>query len=157
MTETTDLLNAGEIVEAGGQAWTLSHVSPTIRAKFSAWLKGRARKELADQRREGILDEGDYRESLTLMNEEMSAGAYNWGSPLNPKGMGSAVRSGLGQTDGKIRLVQLLLEAHHGAVSVVQVHELLANAGDTMSETIRRCLHGSAVPNGQAVETPPKK
>jgi hypothetical protein len=154
VTETTDLLNAGEVVEAVNQAWTLSHAGPAIRAKYSAFLKGRARAELAEQQRQGVFSGDGHRESLVLLNEEMTAGAYNWGSPLDPDGMGSAVRASLQQTDGLVKLLTLLLEKTHGQVSAEQARAILTDRIGTADNpspvtlAIRACLSvGTPDPN----------
>jgi hypothetical protein len=155
VTETTDLLNAGEVLEALGQVWTLSHVGPGVRSKFSAWLKMRARKELKDQRSEGILDAADYTDSLDRLEARMTAGAFNWGSPLNPSGMGSAIERSLNEeADGRIRLVQLLLEKAHGQVSPDKVLEILGDQPDASVEAVKLCLQ--ALPNGPAPDAPAK-
>jgi hypothetical protein len=120
-----DLLNAGEVVEVDGQAWTFSHSTPDIQGKFSAWLKGRARQGLTEERRQGILGPEEYREQSAYLTAEFTAGAYSWGSPLSPDGMGSAVQTALEEVDGKVRLVQLLLERAHGKVPAEQVFTLL--------------------------------
>jgi hypothetical protein len=109
MVGPEDLLNAGEVAEVDGVAWTFSHITPSIRGQFSAWLKGRARQGLAEERREGSLGPEEYREQSAILNAEFAAGAYSWGSPLAPDGMGSAVQTALEEVDGKVRLVQLLL------------------------------------------------
>jgi hypothetical protein len=135
-----DLLNSGEIVEALGQAWTLSHITPALRGAFSAWLKGRARQELSEQRRQGILGPDDYREQSAVLNAECASGAYTWGSPLLPAGMGSAVRAALDEMDGKVRLIQLLLKDTHGDVPAEQVYALMQDNPDQVAEACRTCL-----------------
>jgi hypothetical protein len=133
-----DLLNAGEIVEVDGLAYTFSHITPALRGQFSAWLKGRARQGLAEERRQGILGPEEWREQSSLLNSDFAAGAYSWGSPLSPDGMGSAVQAALEEVDGKVRLVQLLLEKAHGKVPVEQVYTLLRSP--EVGEAVRACL-----------------
>jgi hypothetical protein len=138
MVGPEDLLNAGEVAEVDGVAWTFSHITPSIRGQFSAWLKGRARQGLAEERREGSLGPEEYREQSAILNAEFAAGAYSWGSPLAPDGMGSAVQTALEEVDGKVRLVQLLLEKSHGKVPVEQVYTLLRSP--EVGEAVRACL-----------------
>lgn len=153
MTETTDLLNGGEVLESLGQAWTLAHVGPGIRSKFSAWLKARARQGLREEREAGSLDADGYREESDALKARFDAGAYNWGSPLSPQGMGSAVAATLGETEGKIRLVQLLLERDHGQVTGAKIMEILAGAPEAAAACVQACL--SPAPNGQAQAAQP--
>jgi hypothetical protein len=142
-----DLLNAGEVVEVDGQAWTFSHITPVIRGQFSAWLKSRARQGLAEERREGILGPEEWREQSSLLNSDFAAGAYSWGSPLSPDGMGSAVQAALEEVDGKIRLVQLLLERDHGKVPSEKVLELMAASARMQQEAAKNAPPGQDVPN----------
>lgn len=146
MTDAIDALGAagpGEQLVAGGKVWSLRHVGPGVRAAFSAWAKLQARQEV----------QGCPELQAALVGE-LAAGAYRWGTPLNPKAMGSAVARLLGETDGQVRLVQLLLEPAHGEVAPAQVLEILAADPDGAAAAVRACLGlGPVDPNPQAPAT----
>jgi hypothetical protein len=151
MTGADDLTNAGEVVEALGRAWTLAHVGPGVRGAFAAWLKGRARREVFAGRRD--MGEDVFRESLASLNEQMAAGAYDWGSPLHPDLMGSAVEASLSRIAGMVRLVQLLLEPRHGPQDEPQVLALLNDAPEAFAHAVLACR--GVRPNRQAPATSP--
>lgn len=151
MSEVTDTLGQagpGELVEALGRTWSLAHVGPGIRARFSAWCKLRARQELLEQKPH--LAEDAYREALGVLQEEMAAGAYNWGSPLSQRGMGSAIAAALRQDDGRIALLQVLLEPAHGLLPWEQVLDLMEANPEGIALAMAACL---SLPNSQAPVT----
>jgi hypothetical protein len=131
-----DLLNAGEVIEVDGAAWTFSHITPSIRGQFSAWLKGRARQGLAEERREGILGPEEYREEADALKRAFDAGQYTWGSPM----MGKAARAGLQSRDGMAYLIGLLLKEHHGTVPAEKIYELMAADAVAVAEAMARCI-----------------
>ncbi len=143
MTETTDLLNAGEVVESGGKAYTLSHVGPGIRADFSAALMARARQGLRDERKAGTLSASEYREEADALKARFDAGAYAWGSPLDPNDMGAAIQAALNETWGKLKLAQLLLKAHHGEMTLEEVADMLKGNPEAIGDAIEECLSPS--------------
>jgi hypothetical protein len=155
VTDADDFSGAGEVVESGGVAWTLAHVGITIRGKFSAWLKARARQGLQEERRTGaLLSVEQYREEADALKRQFDAGAYNWGSPFDPDGMGSAVSACLQETEGKVKLVQLLLEPAHGAVEIKTVLSLLTAAPQAVADALRACLGLPPNPPSPAMTTP---
>jgi hypothetical protein len=136
-----DLLNAGEVAEIAGAAWTFSHVTPSIRGQFSAWLKGRARQGLAEERREGILGPEEYREEADALKRQFDGGSYSWGSPLGGKEMaGEAVLASLKSRDGMVYLIGLLLKEHHGNVPAEKIYELMAADAVAVAEAVARCM-----------------
>ena len=141
MTETTDVVGAGEIVESAGEAWTFAHVGPAVRGSYSAWLKARARQGLRDEYRQGgILSEQEYREESDALKRAFDAGHYNWGSPFSADGIGQAVAASLDGWDGRVKLLQLLLEPAHGKVPAEKVVEVLRGNPDGCAEALRTCL-----------------
>jgi hypothetical protein len=140
MTETGDLLNAGEVVEACGRAWTFAHIGPGIRARFSRWAKGRARQGLLDERRDGTLDVTSYREEADALKQQIDAGAYNWGSPLSDDDRGVAIRALLTASAGFTLLLQLLLEGAHGLVPGADIAAILTENPDGVREAVALCL-----------------
>lgn len=138
MSDVNDSVGPGEMVEALGQAWTLAHIGPGIRARFSAWCKMRARQAIAELR--GTLGDDAYREDLGVFQEQLAAGAYSWGSPLDPDGAGPGVRAMLAGGDGKIQLLRLLLEPHHGDVPPGKVTELVNAAPTEVNLALAACL-----------------
>jgi hypothetical protein len=149
-----DLLNAGEIVELNGQAWTFSHITPSIRGQFSVWLKGRARQGLAEERREGILGPEEYREEADALKRQFDGGSYSWGSPLGGKEMaGEAVLASLKSRDGMVYLIGLLLKEHHGNVPAEKIYELMAADAVAVAEAVARCMD----PNRQRPAKEPGK
>jgi hypothetical protein len=154
MTGPEDLLNAGEIAEIDGAAWTFSHVTPSIRGQFSAWLKGRARQGLAEERREGILGPEEYREEANALKQQFDGGSYTWGSPFGGKEMaGEAVLASIMSRDGMAYLIVLLLKEHHGDVPVEKAYELMAADGKAVGEAVARCMD----PNRQRPAKEPGK
>ncbi len=138
MSELTDLKGC-ELVEALGKAWTVRHLGPGIRAKFSAWCKLRARQEIIAQR-EG-LGQDDYREQVSILNEARGAGDYNWNTPLGGgESMGPGVRAAFRQQDGQVRLLALLLEKDHGTIPEDRVLALLADNGEGFGDAIRAAM-----------------
>jgi hypothetical protein len=136
-----DLLNAGEVAEVEGQAWTFSHIGPVIRGQFSAWLKSRARQGLQEERRQGILGPEEYREEANALKQQFDGGSYTWGSPLGGKEMaGEAVLAALKSRDGMAYLIGLLLKEHHGNVPSEKVYELMAANGKAVGEAVARCM-----------------
>jgi hypothetical protein len=149
-----DLLNTGEVVEVDGLAYTFSHITPTIRGQFSAWLKSRARQGLAEERREGILGPEEYREEANALKRQFDGGSYSWGSPLGGKEMaGEAILASLKSRDGMACLIGLLLKEHHGNVPVEKVYELMAADGKAVGEAVARCMD----PNRQRPAKEPGK
>jgi len=141
MSNVNDVLGqsgSGEQIEALGKTWTLTHVGPGIRARYSAWVKARAQRELTQQK--PYLDEVEYRERMASLQEQQTAGAYNWGSPLSPRAMGSAVQTMFDSEEGRIRLVQELLHPTHGEVEPGKVVEILEAAPEEMALALAACL-----------------
>ena len=153
MTETSELVTGCEFLEALGQVWTFSHVGPAIRGAYSAWLKAKARQGLQDEKRTGILDEATFREESNALKEQFDAGAYNWGSPLDPEGVGKAVAQSLQQTEGNIRFIQLLLEKAHGQVEARKVHEMVKANRTGVHDTIAACMGVSGNSTAPATKT----
>lgn len=151
MSEATDTTQAGEdFIDASGKVWTLSHIGPLIRAAFSKWCKLRARQGVAEQRAE--LGEDAYREDLSLLTEEIAAGSYNWGSPLDEAYAGKAIRNILSSSDeGRVRLVQLLLAKTHGEVDGAAAMRLMD--ADGFEAAFRAAVRAPAAPNA----SPPSK
>lgn len=161
MTETTDLLNSGEDVILS-QVWTLSHIGPDQKGAFSRWAKARARKELDDQLRDGIIDKATYQRDLRALSNRFLAGDYNWGSMLSDDDQGDAIQALLESSDGACRLTQLLLEPRHGPVPAPQILALMQEAEQQRPENapdewknplalaVSRCLLPAAVPNSTA-------
>ncbi len=141
MTETTDLLNAGEIVESNGKAYTFAHVGPGIRADFSAALMARARQGLRDERKAGTLNANEYREEADALKARFDAGAYSWGSPLDPNDMGAAIQAAMNETWCKLKLAQLLLKKHHGEMDLEAVADVLKGNPEAVGEAIQACLN----------------
>jgi uncharacterized protein YoaH (UPF0181 family) len=136
-----DLLNAGEVATINDEAWTLSHITPSIRGQFSALLKSRARQGLAEERREGILGPEEYREEANALKQQFDGGSYSWGSPLGGKEMaGEAVLASLKSREGMACLIGLLLKEHHGNVPVEKIYELMAVDGKAVGEAVARCM-----------------
>lgn len=141
MTETNDVLGqsgAGELVESLGQAWSLDHVGPAHRARFGAWVKLRARREIQSMRQS--LGESAYRDDLAAFHAECAAGSYNWGSPFSPDGMGPAVAAALEQPDGQLCLIGLLLESRHGALPPERLREVVAGNEECFGEALLACM-----------------
>lgn len=141
--ETADVVDSGEVVISLDRAWTMRRVTPGVRGKFSAWVKARARREV-----ETPADRAAFL-------EQAAAGAYNWGSPLDPKGMGSAVSAALGQWEGQTLLVGLLLEKEHGKVPDADLAAAMDGNREGFVEALQKCLElpGAARPNaGSAPE-----
>lgn len=149
MSEASDSAQVGEFVEAQGQAWTLSHITPQIRGKLSGWLKMRARADLASRQAE--MSPEAYREERDALTEEIAGGSYNWGSPFDPKAMGSAVRAALRQPEANLRLLQLLLEPDHGEVPPEKVGAIAAEKPGKVLLAMQACLElPLSVPNERA-------
>lgn len=149
MSDVNDVLGqagGGEQVEALGRTWTLSHVGPGIRARYSAWLKARARRELTQQK--PYLDEPEYREALASLQEQQTSGAYSWGSPLSPRAIGSAVQTMLESDEGRVQLVRELLRPAHGDIDPGKVMEILEAAPEDLALALAACL--GLGPNRQA-------
>ena len=150
MTETPDMQPAGsEQIAINGQAYRLTHVGPEIRANFSRWAKQRARAELRKEHAESILTRQEYRDRLDRLEERITAGTYNWGSPLSANDMGTGITALLNDTEGGLELLRLLLEKHHGLMTIGQVVELSKGADQAeLTAAIGNCL--SAAPNEDA-------
>jgi hypothetical protein len=111
MSEVNDVAGRCELVEALGKTWTLAHVGPAVRARYSAWAKARARQELTAQK--AYLDQESYREALASLQEQMTARAYDWGTPLRKDAMGSGVAALIGTEEGRVRLLAELMRPAH--------------------------------------------
>ncbi len=105
----------------------------------------RARQGLRDERKAGTLSVGEYREEADALKARFDAGAYSWGSPLDPNDMGAAIQAALNETWGKLKLAQLLLKAHHGEMSLDDVADVLKGNPEAVGEAIQACL--SPAPN----------
>jgi hypothetical protein len=147
MTDTTDLLNAGEQIESGGKAWTFSHVGPGIRADFCAAWRARAREGLRQERKDGSLNPNEWREEADALKARFDSGAYSWGSPLDPNDMGSAITEALQETPGMLKLAQLLLKPRHGELSLEEVATILKGNPVAFRDALQSCLN--AVPNAE--------
>jgi hypothetical protein len=148
VNETLGAAGAGELVESGDRVWSFAHVGPGIRAKFSAWCKLRARRELLALKPD--LGEADYREQLAVLNAEVAAGSYNWGTPLNPKGLGPAVQAILNGEEGQLHFLTLLLEPRHGRVAPADVVALVTGNPEGVRQAVRACLGLPAEAGGEA-------
>ncbi len=149
MTDASDLCNAGEVVVACDQAWTLSHIGVRLKGKFSSALKASSRQRRLDERKAGALSPAEYDESMSRFEEQLDGGAYDWGSPYDPDGMGSAVAAALAQTSWRVRLVQLLLEEHHGPVTAAQVRAIHKENAEGLDAALAAALD----PNSRAPAT----
>ena len=137
MNQTTPAL-PGEIFEAKGQAWHLSHLSPGITASFSAWCQSQARARVAAQR--PYLSPDDYREERAILQREIATGTYDWHGVLDARGIGNGA-SALLQTDGgQLELAALLLEERHGRLDRATVKGLIASAPDAYDLAARAAL-----------------
>lgn len=154
MTETSDLVGSGQVIEALGQAWYFAPVGPSIRGAFSNLLKAKARAELKQQRKDGILSPDEYRENLAIMTDQFTVGDYNWGAPTDPGGTGSTVEKALETVAGKVQVVQLLLKPRHGDVPLEKVYELIAADPDGVAQVVKACLSvGKPDPNATTPAT----
>src|SRR5262245_3576247 len=119
-SDLSDVLAAGKQFEALGEVWTLAPIGPALREQFAAWCRVRARRELSSQKR--FLASDEYNEALALLDAEIAAGSYSWGSPFaGPARMGKAVQVILAGAEGQVALVQLLLAGRHGNVPADRV------------------------------------
>lgn len=158
MSDANDVLGtegAGEVVISLDQAWTMHPVGPRARGAFGAWARARARREIETTRRE--MGENAYRADLAVFQSECGAGAYSWGSPFDPKGMGSGVAAALGQWEGQAKLIGLLLEPAHGELEPEHLAEVIEGNRAGFIEALTRCLDAAPVPNGKAPPTEGKK
>lgn len=149
MSDVNDTLGqagAGELVEALGKTWTLSHVGPGIRARYAARVKAKARRELAVEK--PYMGEQAYREASNLLQEQITADAYSWGSPLDPDGPGSAIQAMLSSPLGQAWLFQELLRPVHGEVPLETVVQIAAEAPAETQLVLAACL--GIGPNRQA-------
>lgn len=145
VNDTLGAAGAGELVEGHSRTWSLSHVTPGIRAAFGAWCKLRARLELAGQRE--VIGEEAYREDLAVHQEHAAAGAYNWGTPLNPKALGPGVRAQLMGEAGKFQLIKLLLRERHGDVADDVLAAAVNEDPDAWTDAVSNCISPGSVPN----------
>lgn len=151
MSDVNSVVECYEIVTAKGQAWKMSHVTPGVRGKFSALYKARARiaaREIGPS-------------ATAVLIEQMAAGAYNWGSPLDPDGKGSAISAALEQEEGKYLLIGMLLEPEHGELPPLELAALVRQDVEAFGEALSECLRlrppgedgaggGKFGPNGKA-------
>jgi len=140
------------VTDAAGKDWSLSHVGPRIRRLYSAWCKARAWAALAGSKEHE--SEEAHRESRAALIEQVAAGGYDWGSPLDPRRMGAGLRAHLQSDEGKVKLLQLLLAETHGEVPVEQVVKLFVEADpEALGDAIARCL--GVDPNAKAPAASP--
>jgi hypothetical protein len=132
--DTTDF----ELVQSCDKEWQFQHVGKGIRGKYSAWCKLRARQEVIDQR--DLLDPMSYKECLASVNEQIAAGAYSWGSPLNPKGMGTGVFATINGDEGRVYLLMLLLERKHGKLTVDDIAAIVEGNTEGVRLALDACL-----------------
>jgi hypothetical protein len=146
MSDVENIVDGCERVEVAGpdgtpRAWSLQHVTPAVRAEFSAWAKLRARREITPGE--------TYRDDVALFQERCAAGDYTWGSPLDTRRLGSGVGAVLMTEEGMHRLLLLLLRKAHGSVSEQAAWDLLAAGGEDLGAAIARAI-GLPVPNRPA-------
>jgi len=141
-----------ETVMADGQVWKLSHINPGIRKAFAAWVEQEAMRRLHESR--SRLGPAEWNGRRTWLTEQIMAGAYDWGFPLDPNGQGSAVTRALSEGDGPGRLMQLFLEEAHGEVPIERIHALFAEQPEEIQMKMKRCLDpNSASPSPSEAET----
>jgi hypothetical protein len=145
VADVENIVDGCERVEVAGpdgpRAWSLAHVTPGIRAEFSAWAKLRARREIP---------QGEHsREDVAVFQERCAAGDYTWGGPLDPRRLGSAVGAVLATDEGMVRVLQLLLRKAHGEVSGDEAVRLLREGGHDVADALCRAL-GLPPPNRPA-------
>ena len=137
MTPSTPAL-PGEIFEAQGKAWSLSHLSPGITASFSAWCQAQARARVAAQR--PYLSVEDYREERAILQREIAAGVYDWHGVLDAKGIGNGASALLTTEGGQVELASLLLEDRHGRLDRATVKALIDSAPEAYDLAARAAL-----------------
>lgn len=149
MSDVNDTLGqagGGEQIDALGQVWILSHVGPGIRARYAARVKAKARRELAAEK--PLMGEIAYREACNLLQEQINTDAYNWGSPLDPNGMGSAIQAMMASPLGQAWLLQELLRPAHGDVAMETIVQIAGAAPEETQLALAACL--GIGPNRQA-------
>lgn len=135
---TLGTAGAGEQIEALGREWTLAHTGPGIRSRYSAWVLARARRDLVAER--PYLPDEQYREALALLQDRIDQGAYSWGSPLDPRGIGSAISAAMASTAGQLRLIQELLRPAHGDVDLETVLGIVEESPDLVGLVVAACM-----------------
>ncbi len=155
MEDVNDVLGeagAGEVVVAGGKAWTMHHVGPRVRAKFSALIKASARREIESLRRSA--GDAAHQRDVAVFHEQLASGAYRWGSPFDPEAAGSAIRTALRSDEGQMVLIGLLLEKAHGEVPPEELGRAVTDNPRGFLDAMAACLGLPPDPNAS---TPPKK
>ena len=136
--DTLGQAGAGEQLEALGRIWTLAHVGPGIRSRYSAWVLARARRDLVAEK--PYLPDAEYREALALLQDRIDQGAYSWGSPLDPKGIGAAVHAAMGTTAGQLRWIAELLHPAHGDVDPETVLAIVDESPELVGLVVAACM-----------------
>lgn len=133
-----ETLGGGETFVALDKAWTLTPLCAGVRARYSEFCKLQALDDL--RKLKDFLEPEEYRDDRSLLYARISAGEYTWGTPMNPEGMGEAVRVMLAGTEGKLRLLQLLLKEHHGDVDGKTVLAILGDGPDEVARALRAIM-----------------
>jgi len=138
----------GHMFEVAGKWWTLSPIGPLMRARFAAWCQAIARQAIISQR--SVVGTDGYGDAHNALTDAIASGAYSWRSP-DPRRMGRSVKTIMTSEDGQVRLMQLLLEAHHKDVTEEQIRELFDSNDEGMLYAVAGAM-GTLDPN---VEMPP--
>lgn len=136
--DTLGQSGAGEQIEALGRTWTLAHIGPGIRSRYSAWVLSRARRDLVAER--PYLGDAQYREALALLADRIDQGAYSWGSPLDPRGIGSAINAAMATTAGQLRLIAELMRPAHGDVDPETVLQIVDESPEVVGLVVAACM-----------------
>ena len=128
-----------EVVVAAGKTYKLSHSNPGIRQEFSAWAEEQALRRLEEMRRR---NPAIFKQRREWLNEQIMAGAYEWGFPLDgkTKAMGSAVSRAMGEGDGPTKLLQLLLREHHGDLPIEELEAAWEANPEEFQAKMRICI-----------------
>jgi hypothetical protein len=128
-----------------GQTWTMEPVSPGVRKKMSAWARLRARQDLFSQRAE--MPDAIYRECLVSVNEQITAGAYSWGSPLDDRRMGSGLMELLQTHEAQAELARLLLDRNHPGIEPQAIFAIMVDNAEGFATAMREALELGHAPN----------
>lgn len=150
-----------EQARANGKTFKFSHCNPGIRKAFRSWVEEIAIARLEDARKRLPPDVFARREAF--FNEQILAGAYDWGFPLDMdddrKSMGTAISRAMQEGEGMAKLFRLLTAEHHGELSNQEIEAAFKDNSNGLVEAMKRALDpNSASPSqetGTAPEAPP--
>jgi len=127
-------LPGSECFESLGKTWYLAPIGPAITDTYSAWCRMRARR--ATDRDKSLMTADEYIEEKRLTKQQIDAGEYEWGPPveMHGTGMGPGVFALFNSEPGRLHLLRLLMEPAHDTLTDEEINAVNGDSNGGLGE-----------------------